>query len=189
MVARWGLLSCLEAAIVSLYWEVCVVIYCEILSSSFPVTSFMVVLGCPTTLFALGSPGKTATIQRFPEANPSNEVGMASPRITPVISRFNSLIEVFTISHILPIFLSLVWQDKRACQLNKQSSGDDLGYCSDGDRSAHGTRWCMVNTSCGGQRNWLIGEGWVTGHPWGVARSLPTVSGTTPSRFLRMSHL
>ena len=88
----------LEVVIVSLYWEVHVAVYCETLSSSFPVTSSIVVLWHPTILFALGSPGKTATIQGFPEANPPTEAVMVSPRIAPVISRFNSLTEVVMIS-------------------------------------------------------------------------------------------
>ena len=88
-----GHLFCLEAVIVSLYWEVCVAVYYETLSSSFPVTSSMVALGHPTTLFVLGSPGKTATIRCFLEANPPTKVIMVSLRIAPVISRFNSLTE------------------------------------------------------------------------------------------------
>ena len=73
-------------------------------------TSSMVVLGCPTVLFALVSPGKTAVIWGFPETNPPAEVVTVSLRITPDISRFNSLTEVVTIStyHLS----SLVWSDK-----------------------------------------------------------------------------
>ena len=70
----------------------------------------MVALGHPTTLFALGSQGKTATIQGVPEANPPPKVVTVSPGIAPVISRFNSLTKVVTISTYY--LSSLVWYNR-----------------------------------------------------------------------------
>ena len=84
--------------------------YCEPLSRSFTVTSSTVVLGCPTVLFAWINPGKNAAIWGFPEANPPAEAVMFLLRITPVVSRFNSLTEAVTISTYC--LSSLVWSNR-----------------------------------------------------------------------------
>ena len=69
----------------------------------------MVALGCPITLFAEVSPGRTAAIWGFLEATSPTEVVMVSLRITPVVSRFSLLTEAVTISTYC--LLSLVWSD------------------------------------------------------------------------------
>ena len=69
----------------------------------------MMVLGCPITLLALASPGRTATIWGFLEATPLVKVVTMSLRITPIASKFNLLTKaVMTSTYYL---LSLIWSD------------------------------------------------------------------------------
>ena len=69
----------------------------------------MVALGCPITLFALVSPGKTAAIQGFLEATSPTKAVMVFLRMTPVISRFYLLTKTVTIRTYC--LLSLDWSD------------------------------------------------------------------------------